>query len=117
MTEALAQALSAQRLETGFGPYVFVNPVTGEPYSYANQMMSRMCERAGVKPFGFHAIRHLSASLLAQSGVDLPTIQLILRHRSVTTTARYVHSLIDAQEALNGAFGGKVLEMKKASGE
>tara|TARA_Y100001954_G_scaffold238820_1_gene308749 strand:- start:28338 stop:29249 length:912 start_codon:yes stop_codon:yes gene_type:complete len=117
MTDRLAETLAEQRLETGFGEYVFINPKTEESYSYANNMMQRMCKRAGVKPFGFHSIRHLSASMLADAGIPLPTIQQILRHQSVTTTARYVHSLKDASEAVGKAFGGKVLEMKKASGE
>ncbi|MGE4293307.1 MAG: tyrosine-type recombinase/integrase [Desulfovibrio sp.] len=81
LTEQLAQALLDQRRETGFGEFVFVNPATGKPYTSASKMMGRICDQAGVKRFGFHAIRHLSASLLAKARVDLPTIQLILRHR------------------------------------
>jgi len=116
MTEQLAAALQEQRLETGFCESVFINPKTDKPYVHANNMVKRMCEMAGVKPFSFHAIRHLSASLLDKAGTPLATIQLILRHTSVTTTARYVHSLKDASRAVNKAFGGKVLDMKKASG-
>lgn len=117
LTQQLAQALRDQRMETGWREFVFINPKTNGPYTYANDMITKMCKRAGVKPFGFHSVRHLSASLLDQAGVPLATIQLILRHTSVTTTARYVHSLKDASEAVESAFGGTVLEMKKASGE
>ena len=118
MTEQLAGTLQEQRLETGFGEYVFVNAKTGKPYVNADKMIKRVCKRAGVKEFSFHAIRHLTASILLAAGVDLATIQLILRHRSITTTARYVHSLTDASDAVNNAFGGgKVLDMKKASSE
>jgi integrase len=115
LTDQLAQALREQRLETGWREHVFINPATDKPYAYANDMVRKMCLRAGVRPFGFHSIRHLSASLLDQAGVPLATIQMILRHTSATTTARYVHSIKDATEAVNKAFGGKVLEMKKAS--
>lgn len=117
MTEQLAETLREQRLETGFGEFVFVNPKTNKPYTHGNQMIKRMCRRAEVEVFSFHAIRHLSASVLLQAGVDLPTAQLILRHRSVTTTARYVHSLTDASKAVNRAFGGKIVDIKKTSGE
>lgn len=117
LTDVLAAALRAQRLETGFGEYVFINPGTGLPYAFANDMVKDMCDLAGVRPFSYHAIRHLTASLLDKAGVPLATIQRILRHKSITTTARYVHSLKDASEALNGALGGKVLVMEKASGE
>ncbi|MGE4505045.1 MAG: tyrosine-type recombinase/integrase [Desulfovibrionaceae bacterium] len=117
MTEELAETLLEQRLETGFADRVFVNPTTGKGYTSASKMMGKMCKAAKVKPFGFHAIRHLSASILAKAGVDLPTIQLILRHRSITTTSRYVHSLTDASRAVNRAFGGKVVEMKTATSD
>lgn len=117
MTGQLIDTLKEQRLETGFREYVFVNSKTGKPYVNADRMIKRVCGRAGVKPFSFHAIRHLTASMLTKAGVDLATIQLILRHRSVTTTARYIHSLTDASKAVESAFGGKVMDMKKASSE
>ena len=117
MTEQLKATLLEQRLETGFHEYVFVYRKTGKPYANAGRMMQRACGMAKVEAFGFHAIRHLTASMLDKAGVPLATIQLILRHRSIHTTARYIHSLTDAAKAVNGAFGGKVIEMKKASGE
>lgn len=117
MTEQLADALKEQRLETGFHEFVFINRHTNKPYASASMMMKKACKRADVKRFGFHAIRHLTASILDKAGVPLATIQLILRHRSITTTAKYIHSLKDASKAVNGAFGGNVLEMKKASGD
>jgi hypothetical protein len=46
-----------------------------------------------VKTFGFHAIRHLSASILFNLGYDLGVIQSILRHRSPSTTERYFKSI------------------------
>ena len=51
-------------------------------------LMARVCKRVGVRPFGFHAIRHLSASMMARAGIPLTTIQAILRHKSATTTAK-----------------------------
>lgn len=68
--------------------------------------MKKICKRAGVEPFGFHAIRHLTASILFGKGHKLATIQAILRHESKTTTEKYLHSLgvddvrIDLEEAL-----------------
>ena len=65
----------------------------GRPYKSAAHVMERLCERAGVKPFGFHAIRHLAATILAQEGKSLFAIQHALRHEKQTTTDRYLHSL------------------------
>ena len=36
----------------------------GQPFVERGKFMSRLCKAAKVKPFGFHAIRHLTASIL-----------------------------------------------------
>jgi site-specific recombinase XerD len=41
----------------------------------------------------FHAIRHLSASILCNLGFEVAVIQVILRHKSANTTDRYLRSL------------------------
>jgi len=70
-----------------------VEPFLGQPYKAAIHVMRRLCSRAGVKPFGFHAIRHLAATILAQEGQSLFSIQHTLRHEKQTTTDRYLHGL------------------------
>lgn len=45
-----------------------VEPFLGQPCKAAIHVMRRLCSRADVKPFGFHAIRHLAATILAQEG-------------------------------------------------
>ncbi|WP_394699529.1 tyrosine-type recombinase/integrase [uncultured Desulfobacter sp.] len=37
--------------------------------------MKKLCERAGVKPFGFHGIRHQTASILYHKGYDMSVIK------------------------------------------
>ena len=57
-------------------------------------MMERLCRRAGVKPFGFHAIRHHVSSILNDSGkASMKQIQKLLRHRRQSTTENYLHSI------------------------
>lgn len=119
MTDDLAQALRAQRIQTGFHQYVFVNPKSDTRFTWHRRFMPRLCRKAGVKEFGFHAIRHLSASILDKAGVPLAMIQAILRHKSSHTTARYLHTLGGAKVAVNEAFkkaggSGALLSMKKA---
>jgi integrase len=65
----------------------------GDPYKFRQHVMKRLCKRAGVKHFGFHAIRHLSASILYKAGVSISDIQSILRHQRPTTTDLYLQSL------------------------
>lgn len=112
MTSKLVSSLSALRARGPRSMFVFCQE-DGEPYSYRIHYMERLCKRAGVPKFGFHAIRHLSASILAREKVDIPTIQAILRHKSPTTTARYLHSLGIVENVLEGVFG----EKQKAPGK
>lgn len=82
-------------------PYVFVcldktpfcEQYYGQPFISRQRFMGRLCEKAQVKPFGFHAIRHLTATTLYHKGYDVSAIQAILRHKNPTTTNRYLKSL------------------------
>ncbi len=62
----------------------------GEAFKEDRKFMPTLCERADVKVFDRHAIRHLTASILAKKGVPLVIIQGILRHKRLSTTERYV---------------------------
>lgn len=55
--------------------------------------LSRALDAAKLPHRSVHDLRHSFASLAVQAGVDLRTLQDALGHESLTTTARYVHSL------------------------
>ena len=106
MTTELMEAL-AQHKERSNTLLVFANPDNGGKYVKRSKFVHRLCVKAGVKPFGYHAIRHLTATILAHSGMSLPSIQAILRHHNPTTTARYIQSLGVHSGELDAVFSSK----------
>jgi len=121
MTNELRKALLWQwENREGRSSHVFVpeNKVN-DAYKYRQHWMKEMCAQAGVKHFGMHAIRHLSAVILYKTGHPVAVIQLILRHESAMTTARYLKSLgfnSEAKEALavfENRGPGKILPMRQ----
>jgi integrase len=71
----------------------FCKEVYGKPFKHRQHFMGNLCERAKVKPFGYHSISHLTASTLYKMGYIVAHIQAVLRHESATTTAKYIRSL------------------------
>jgi integrase len=65
----------------------------GRPFVSNQKFMRRICEKASVKHFGFHAIRHLSSTILHGLGYRVREIQPILRHKSPRTTELYLRRL------------------------
>ena len=105
-----------QRLALGQGKLppdalVFGDPFTGEPQSpraFAKRW-SRVSRRiaSGVR---CHSLRHLHASLLVHSGVDLATVAARLGHAAIDVTLRtYTHQVTPddrhAADALDQALG------------
>lgn len=138
MTGELREALRWWKENRTFpeSPHVFLSEAEGgfcreqygKPFKERMHFMQALCGRAEVKPFGFHSIRHLTASILYKMGEPVSVIQAILRHKSPNTTAIYLRSLgleetRGALENLSARFSGngsdhgdgftKVLPFKK----
>jgi integrase len=95
----------------------------GLPFKTRRWTLLKWCDKVKVKAFGWHAIRHLTASELYRLGYEKSIIQRILRHKSATTTDIYLRSLGAGSELRdtinNGLSRGNVIpfgQKKTASG-
>ena len=73
--------------------WLFPGQVPSEPLSRdaVGQAVTHASERAGLKKRPSpHSLRHAYAVHLLEAGTDLRKIQLLLGHRSLSTTARYL---------------------------
>ena len=71
-----------------FPGYRVDGPITRVAVEDACQQAQRRCGIA--KPITPHSLRHGFAVHLLEAGTDVRTIQLLLGHRSLATTARYL---------------------------
>jgi integrase/recombinase XerD len=75
------------------GEWLFEGDIPGQPISTsAVELACRKAHRLSRirKPIKPHSMRHAFAVHLLESGTDVRTIQLLLGHRSLATTARYL---------------------------
>jgi integrase len=90
MESELREALLGLKRKREHPELVFMNPKTGTAYTQRRRLIQGICKRAGVRVFGFHAIRHYGADVMMDRGVDLRTISRYLRHKSLRTTEIYL---------------------------
>ena len=86
-------------------PWLFPSPKTDRPLTPS--VVQRACSQARIiaridKQVSPHTLRHSFATHLLEAGVDLKTIQEVLGHRSLTTTAIYLHVAARALQTTGG---------------
>jgi len=79
MSQSVRELLVQLSHGKGNNTYVFTNPRTGEAYHKlqpcVRYLLKRLCDKANVKEFGYHSIRHYTAQQLLQVNVRMGDIQ------------------------------------------
>jgi integrase len=83
----IGQHARIRRLDTTL---VFPNATGGRPLGIRDAFEGAV-ERAGIKDFRFHDLRHTAASYLAMSGASLAEIAEVLGHKTLAMVKRYAH--------------------------
>lgn len=97
--------------------YLFANPKTGLPITDIKHGFDNACEKAEIREFRFHDLRHTAATRMAERGVDPFTIAAILGHTDIKMTASYAHATISAKRAAVVALEKASLEAEQATSE
>jgi len=101
-------------------PYVFYDPKTGKRYSNLQRSFVSACNRAKIRDFRFHDLRHSFASQLVMAGVDITTVKELLGHKTLTMTLRYAHLApshkVKAVEILDQTFMSTSQKLHKKEG-
>jgi integrase len=95
MTPRLSRALATLKqrgVAVSDADFVFVSefrdrPVSDRPIREAFRVAQ---ETAGLKPIHMYNLRHSFGTTLARSGVDIRTIQALMRHDRLSTTEQYM---------------------------
>ena len=99
-SEELSQTLPYKDKRDGTGKHfvmkdlVFINYRTGMPSknSSYDTHLYKLCEKAKIKHFSMHALRHTFATRAIERGVNPKALQVLLGHSSLKTTMdTYVH--------------------------
>jgi integrase/recombinase XerD len=76
------------------GTWLFPGHRPDQPITSSNMQrrFGRLVKRVGLtKHCSLHTLRHSYATHLLEAGVDLLTLKMLLGHRTLETTARYLH--------------------------
>ena len=105
LNAVMKELLSQRCLDRAGSEYVFRNPRTGRPIVDIKSGWKTLLRNCGIENFRFHDLRHCFASYaLAHGGGNLSDLKEVLGHEKITTTSRYVKSMLEGKQKLVDGF-------------
>lgn len=108
-----AKALELLQRLPHINPYLFPGKLEGKPLNNPQKCFIRTLERAGIKDFRIHDLRHTHASIAINNGASLYEVQHLLGHSQTKTTSRYAHladeTLRRVSDGVSSAIGKAVV--------
>lgn len=116
MDTGVYELLFRRKKDTGF---VFLNE-DGTPFDSQRliRQLNKVREKAGMRKFGWHVLRHTFATQLGMNRAPLHAVQKLLGHSTIIMTMRYAHvdeaglraaiDLLNPKQAVNANFGQPV---------
>ncbi len=90
MNKVLTETLKAIKIGSSMSEVVFLSS-RGTPYCSFRSAFERAVRKANIEDVTFHTLRHTFASRLVMAGADLPTVKVLMGHKTIQMTLKYTH--------------------------
>lgn len=82
------------------GEYVFTSSGKKTTSAVISQIIRRLCDKAGIKGYGAHSLRHRKGHTMADAGVPATVVATVLGHENPQTTLDYYFPRDQARAAV-----------------
>lgn len=81
--------------------FIFINPETKDKWKTTafNKQWRKIRDKAGLKDFKFHGLRHTVGTRLIKENIPVPVVKGLLAHSDIKTTMQYIH--VDSLDMIN----------------